>query len=163
MAWRWSPRPAGTRRKPIGVICSRPAAVLVRHPGGRMIASCVLLRYPPGVGWIGMALVHGPWRKRGYATRLLRCAIEASAAEGLTPNGLCDAGRARGLFAARLCRRRADRAMARPRRGTGRKVESARTRRGPRPDRASRRAHGLQAQVQHDRDVLTGLAFRHQP
>jgi GNAT superfamily N-acetyltransferase len=53
--------------------------------GGKLIASSMILSYPPRIGWIGMVLVAGSHRKRGYATRLLRNAIDLITAAGLTP------------------------------------------------------------------------------
>lgn len=52
---------------------------------GRLIASSIILTYPPSIGWIGMVLVAGAHRKRGYATRLLRHAIDMVALAGRTP------------------------------------------------------------------------------
>lgn len=38
---------------------------------GRIVASALTLPYGESLGWIGMVLVAGNWRKRGCATRLL--------------------------------------------------------------------------------------------
>lgn len=58
-------------------------------PAGRIRASAVTLPHGDALGWIGMVLVAGDWRKRGYATRLLdQCIAE-----------LRDAGRVAGLDA----------------------------------------------------------------
>lgn len=45
-------------------------------PAGRIRASAVTLPYGDALGWIGMVLVAGDWRKRGHATRLLADCIE---------------------------------------------------------------------------------------
>lgn len=57
----------------------------LRDAGGRLVASCVLIPYSQRIGWIGMVLVNGAFRRRGYATHLLDNAIDACRAGGLTP------------------------------------------------------------------------------
>lgn len=57
----------------------------VRERGGRLIASSIVLFYPPRIGWISMVLVNGQYRKRGHATRLLRNAVDVITARGLVP------------------------------------------------------------------------------
>lgn len=57
----------------------------IRDGAGRLMASSVLLVYPPETCWIGMVLVAGAYRRRGYATRLLDHAIAAARSAGLTP------------------------------------------------------------------------------
>jgi GNAT superfamily N-acetyltransferase len=58
----------------------------VRDSWGRAIATSVALPYPEGgFGWVGMVLVHGPFRKRGLATTLLGGAIDALRAKGRVP------------------------------------------------------------------------------
>lgn len=52
---------------------------------GRLIASSVTLNYGKGIGWIGMVLVAGPWRRRGLATAMIGRCIEDIAAKGLVP------------------------------------------------------------------------------
>lgn len=52
--------------------------------GGRVIASSVIMPYG-GLGWIGMVLVHGPFRRRGLATRLLAHAISRLRLGGRVP------------------------------------------------------------------------------
>lgn len=60
---------------------------------GRIVASAVTLPHGKSLGWIGMVLVAGEWRKRGCATRLLEDCItelrEAGRVAGLdaTPAG----------------------------------------------------------------------------
>lgn len=44
-------------------------------PAGRIIASALTLPHGNRLGWIGMVLVAGDWRKRGCATRLLQDCI----------------------------------------------------------------------------------------
>ncbi len=62
-------------------------------PTGRIIASALTLPHGKNLGWIGMVLVAGEWRKRGCATRLLEDCItelrEAGRVAGLdaTPAG----------------------------------------------------------------------------
>ncbi len=57
-----------------------------RDISGRAIATSVALPYAEGgFGWIGMVLVHAPFRKRGLATALLRRAIDALQAKALVP------------------------------------------------------------------------------
>lgn len=62
-------------------------------PAGRIMASALTLPHGRNLGWIGMVLVAGKWRKRGYATRLLEDCItelrEAGRVAGLdaTPAG----------------------------------------------------------------------------
>jgi GNAT superfamily N-acetyltransferase len=57
----------------------------VRDEHGRIIATSVVIPYPPRVGWIGMLLVHPAYRQGGIATRLLRHAIDALGRRRLTP------------------------------------------------------------------------------
>lgn len=60
---------------------------------GRIVASALTLPHGTSLGWIGMVLVAGAWRKRGCATRLLQDCItelrEAGRVAGLdaTPAG----------------------------------------------------------------------------
>lgn len=56
----------------------------VRDEAGRVIASGLLMPYGT-VGWIGMVLVHGPFRRRGIATRLLAALIARARTAGLVP------------------------------------------------------------------------------
>jgi GNAT superfamily N-acetyltransferase len=56
----------------------------IRDEGGAVIASSVIMPYA-GLGWIGMVLVHGPYRRRGLATRLLAHAIERLRDRSLVP------------------------------------------------------------------------------
>jgi GNAT superfamily N-acetyltransferase len=52
---------------------------------GRLIASTIVLPYPPAVGWIGMVLVASEFRRRGLATRLVDRAIAAIRGAGRVP------------------------------------------------------------------------------
>lgn len=57
----------------------------LRDDARRVVATSVVLPYRPGIGWIGMVLVAGGYRKRGMATRLLRDAVQHCRREQLTP------------------------------------------------------------------------------
>ena len=57
----------------------------VAGSGGGLAATAVALPYPPEFGWIGMVLVHGPYRRRGLATRLLERAVAELRDRGLVP------------------------------------------------------------------------------
>lgn len=57
----------------------------IRDDTGRIVASTMILPYPPRLGWIGMILVHVRFRKRGYATRLLHHAVSLLGKRGLIP------------------------------------------------------------------------------
>ncbi len=52
---------------------------------GRVVATAIALPYPPVFGWVSMVLVHGPYRRRGLATRLVERATAALADAGLVP------------------------------------------------------------------------------
>jgi GNAT superfamily N-acetyltransferase len=54
-------------------------------PDRRLVATGLALPYPPDFGWISMVLVHGPYRRRGLATRLLERAIATLRDRGLVP------------------------------------------------------------------------------
>lgn len=58
----------------------------IRDADGRLVATSIVLAYPPSIGWIGMVLVTTSCRKQGYATRLLDAAIAWCRDAGLTPN-----------------------------------------------------------------------------
>lgn len=51
----------------------------------RLVGTALALPYPPEFGWISMVLVHGPYRRRGLATRLLERAIAELRDRGLVP------------------------------------------------------------------------------
>ena len=51
----------------------------------RVVATAALLPYPPATAWISMVLTAVAARGRGFATRLMRAAIEESAGRGLVP------------------------------------------------------------------------------
>ena len=53
--------------------------------GGRLVATALALPYPPGIGWVSMVLVHGPYRRRGLGTLLLRRAARELDGRGLVP------------------------------------------------------------------------------
>lgn len=52
---------------------------------GRIVASGIALPYPSGLGWIGMVIVHGPYRRRGLATRLIEHTVAELRELGLVP------------------------------------------------------------------------------
>jgi GNAT superfamily N-acetyltransferase len=52
---------------------------------GRLVATALALPYPPAFGWLSMVLVHGPYRRRGLATRLLERSIAELRNRGLVP------------------------------------------------------------------------------
>jgi GNAT superfamily N-acetyltransferase len=52
---------------------------------GAIVASAVAFPYPSGFGWIGMVIVHGPYRRRGLSTRLMERTIEELRGRGLVP------------------------------------------------------------------------------
>jgi GNAT superfamily N-acetyltransferase len=60
-------------------------AFAVAGSSGRLVGTALALPYPPEFGWISMVLVHGPYRRRGLATRLLERAIAELADRGLVP------------------------------------------------------------------------------
>jgi GNAT superfamily N-acetyltransferase len=60
------------------------AAFGARDPGGRLVATAVLLPYSSGNAWISMVLVTADWRRRGLATRLVDTCIDAATKRGLT-------------------------------------------------------------------------------
>ena len=51
----------------------------------RLVGTALALPYPPEFGWISMVLVHGPYRRRGLATRLLDRAIAELRDRSLVP------------------------------------------------------------------------------
>lgn len=51
----------------------------------RIIATAMTLTYEGRIGWIGMVLVAGAWRKRGIATRLLHSRIGELQTAGVVP------------------------------------------------------------------------------
>jgi GNAT superfamily N-acetyltransferase len=52
---------------------------------GRLVATGLALPYPSAFGWIGMVIVHGPYRRRGLATRLMERSIAELRDRGLVP------------------------------------------------------------------------------
>jgi GNAT superfamily N-acetyltransferase len=57
----------------------------VPAPGGGLVATGVAFPYPAFFGWIGMVIVHGPYRQRGIATLLLERTIAELVDRGLVP------------------------------------------------------------------------------
>ena len=57
----------------------------IANADGRIVASAVTMGYGGGIGWIGMVLVAGVWRRRGLATRLMEASVAGLRAAGLTP------------------------------------------------------------------------------
>jgi GNAT superfamily N-acetyltransferase len=57
----------------------------VPGPDGRIVATALALPYPPRFGWISMVLVHGPYRRRGLATRLLERSVAELSEHSLVP------------------------------------------------------------------------------
>lgn len=54
-------------------------------PEGRLVASGLTVPFGPRFGWISMILVTAQWRRRGFATHMMRRCIDALLARGLTP------------------------------------------------------------------------------
>ncbi len=52
---------------------------------GALAATALALPYPSDFGWIGMVIVHGPYRRRGLGTRLMERAIAELRGRGLVP------------------------------------------------------------------------------
>lgn len=50
---------------------------------GHVVASAVTMPYDGTIGWIGMVLVAGPWRRRGIATDLINACVADLHAGGL--------------------------------------------------------------------------------
>lgn len=76
----WNQTPADWR-----FMLTAGRGVGLRGNAGRVVATSIVLPYRPRMGWIGMVLVAGGYRKRGIATRLLRAAIEHCRRQQLTP------------------------------------------------------------------------------
>jgi GNAT superfamily N-acetyltransferase len=57
----------------------------VRDRESRLVATALALPYPSDFGWIGMVIVHGPYRRRGLATRLMERSIAELRGRGLVP------------------------------------------------------------------------------
>lgn len=57
----------------------------VTGPGGSLVATSLALPYPQRFGWISMVLVHGPFRRRGLATRLLERSVAELQERSLVP------------------------------------------------------------------------------
>jgi GNAT superfamily N-acetyltransferase len=57
----------------------------VPGPEGRLVATALALPYPSSFGWIGMMIVHGPYRRRGLARRLMERSIAELLERGLVP------------------------------------------------------------------------------
>ena len=52
---------------------------------GRLVATGLALPYPSAFGWIGMVIVHGPYRRHGLATRLMERSLAELRDRGLVP------------------------------------------------------------------------------
>lgn len=57
----------------------------IRNDSGLIIATAVVLHYPPAFAWIGMVLVDPAWRRRGLASRLIEHAVSRARSQRLTP------------------------------------------------------------------------------
>jgi GNAT superfamily N-acetyltransferase len=57
----------------------------IHDDNGRLLASSVIIPYPPHFGWIGMVLVDETARRRGFATQLLDNAIAELRKDRLVP------------------------------------------------------------------------------
>jgi GNAT superfamily N-acetyltransferase len=57
----------------------------VAAPDRRLVATALALPYPPHFGWVSMVLVHGPFRRRGLATRLLERSVAELQERSLVP------------------------------------------------------------------------------
>jgi GNAT superfamily N-acetyltransferase len=56
----------------------------VRDTDGHLVATAALLPFTSGNAWISMVLVTASWRRRGLATKLVDCCLDAAAKQGLT-------------------------------------------------------------------------------
>ncbi|MDQ7246169.1 GNAT family N-acetyltransferase [Dongia sedimenti] len=68
-----------------GMMLRLGAGYGARDAEGRLVASSIVLPYPPAIGWISMVLVDESARRRGLATRLLENAIAVLRKQGLVP------------------------------------------------------------------------------
>jgi GNAT superfamily N-acetyltransferase len=57
----------------------------VRGADGHIVATALALPYPPRFGWISMVLVHGRYRRRGLASRLLERSVVELSERSLVP------------------------------------------------------------------------------
>jgi len=57
----------------------------IEHSDHGLVATALALPYPPVFGWVSMVLVHGPFRRRGLATRLLERSVTELQKRGLVP------------------------------------------------------------------------------
>ena len=83
--WPSRRRPAGTRTPRTGGSCCGPGSAFAIRDGERVVATALALPYAPALGWVSMVLVHGPYRRRGLATRLVERATAALTGAGLLP------------------------------------------------------------------------------
>jgi GNAT superfamily N-acetyltransferase len=60
-------------------------AFAVPGPDGSPIATGLAVPYPSALGWIGMVIVHGPYRRRGLASRLMERSIAELLERDLVP------------------------------------------------------------------------------
>jgi GNAT superfamily N-acetyltransferase len=60
-------------------------AFAIAGPTGEPIATGLAVPYPSSLGWIGMVIVHGPYRRRGLASRLMERSIAELLERDLVP------------------------------------------------------------------------------
>ena len=63
----------------------RAGSAFAIRDGERVVATALALPSAPALGWVSMVLVHGPYRRRGLATRLVERATAALTGAGLLP------------------------------------------------------------------------------
>lgn len=57
----------------------------IPDPAGRLVATALAVPYPSAFGWIGMVIVHEPYRRRGLASRLTERTIAELRDRDLVP------------------------------------------------------------------------------
>ena len=57
----------------------------IPDPAGRLVATALAVPYPSAFGWIGMVIVHEPYRRRGLASRLMERTIAELRDRDLVP------------------------------------------------------------------------------
>jgi len=83
----WNHAPADWRR----LLRLWPGQCLVGEVDGRIVASGSLATYPSGsglVGWVGLILVDGAHRRKGFGTRIMEAILELGARVGVSVFGL---------------------------------------------------------------------------
>ena len=63
----------------------RAGSAFAIRDGERVVATALALPYAPALGWVSMVLVHGPYRRRGLATRLVERATATLTGAGVLP------------------------------------------------------------------------------